>query len=136
MSIRDPMAWLRDKRLGDDLDSITLRITDYEHRITPAHTVDVFSIGNLHSYNAVVDWLEKSPVYVWSYANLEYRPESTRDVTITLIIDCAAVGAINASGTDVGTSYTLGEDVAKALSALSAHVYKHTRGTIFINVPK
>ena len=136
MSIRDPMKWFREKQLGTDFDTITLRVKDYQHQIGPAFTVDTFTIGNNHSYNAVIDWLEKSPVYVWPYAKLDYRPDSLRDVIVTLIIDCAAVGAISVNGNDTGTSYTLGEDVARVLSALSGHVYKQTRGTIFINVPK
>lgn len=136
MSIRDPMKWLREKQPGVDFDTIILRIKDYQHQAGKGFTADTFTVGNIHSYNAVIDWLEKSPVYVWPYAKLDYQPDSTRDVIVTLIIDCAVVGTINVDGTDTSTSYTLGEDVAKVLSALSAHVYKQTRGTIFINVPK
>lgn len=134
MSIRDPMAWLKEQQPGVNYDAITLRI---KHGVVgrKVHQIDEFGRHKIHCYNAVVDWLEKSPVYVWPYASAEHNADNNRKITVTLLIDSAATTC--ASSVDGNTVfYDLAEAVAKTLNALSNHVYLNTRGTIFIDVPK
>ncbi|QXO10165.1 hypothetical protein pEaSNUABM37_00204 [Erwinia phage pEa_SNUABM_37] len=134
MSLRDPMRWLREQQPGANYDTITLRI---RHGVNgrKIHQVEGFGRHKVHSYNAVLDWLEKSPVYVWPYADAEHGTGDSRQITVTLRIDAAVMTA--ASSVDGETIlYDLAESVSRTLTALSDHVYLNTRGTIFIDIPK
>lgn len=134
MSLRDPLKWLKEQQPGVNYDTITLRI---KHGVDgrKTHQVDGFGRHKIHSYNAVLDWLEKSPVYIWPYADTEHNTGDSRQVTVTLLIDSAATTSASSINGDV-ILYDLAANVSSTLTALSNHVYLNTRGTIFINVPK
>lgn len=97
MSIRDPMKWLKEQQPGGAYDSITLRFKDVMRASHP-YSIDAFTKRNIHSYNAVLDWLEKSGIYIWPYAEATQPTKDIKEVTITMKIDCARLGALYISG--------------------------------------
>lgn len=137
MSIRDPLAWLREHQPGDLYPEITLILTHgvYDHRMNRKR-VHTFTKQMVHGYNAVIDWLEKSPVYVWPYAEITHPTAENPGVTLKVAIDCAAVAALDVDGSDTSTRYYLAVTVAETLGALANHVNKHTQTRIFINDAK
>jgi len=137
MSIRDPLAWLREHQPGDLYPEITLIITHgvHDHRMSRKR-VNTFTKKMVHGYNAVIDWLEKSPVYVWPYAEITLPTADNPGVTLKVAIDCAAVAALRVDGDDTSTYYHLAIKVAETLEALAAHVNAQTQTCIFINDAK
>lgn len=134
MSIRNPLAWLKEQIPGDAYDTITLRVKDGVNG-RKVHYIDSFGKHKRHSYETVIDWLERSQIYIWPYAEAEHVDDDVRKIAITLQVDCAAVSALFISGED-SMGYNLAGEVAKTLSALSDHVYLNTKGTIFLTIPK
>lgn len=132
MSLRDPLNWLKSRHPGMDYETITLRIKDGGDD-QKSYLVDAYGSRNVHSYNAVLDWLEKSPVYIWPYADA-FPEDDLRQITVTLQVDSAVTIALSSVDSNL-VAYSLAETVSRTLAALSRHVDIETRNTVFINHP-
>ena len=121
MSLRDPLKWFKHHRPGESHDTIRLFI---KHGVGGLieHPAGVYTKERLQSYNTMVEWLEKSTIHIWPYAEASCEMGAQRDITIVLKIDAAEC-----------SDDVIARTVAKTLTALSDHVAHQTRFAISID---
>lgn len=121
MSVKDPIDYLR--KLAFDnyrLRSITVVVCDGTDMLKGRSIVDTFNKESKAAMVAVADWLDKSGLSIWPYADIE-RDFDKGDVELTIYMDGAMLTTLYVGG-EADCSLHIAKSVTKTLKALIHHV--------------
>lgn len=122
-TIKDPLSYLLAFDPSGEhtfTKSIRLVLRDMNNTADKVDTGIVFTRDTQEAKEAVVSWLQQSPLYVWPYAEVEYASDF-QHATLNVRIDATVFKALNIK--DDGMSVTF--DLARQSATTLAHLFRH-----------